>query len=348
MSYRTSFRLAHCTSALAIAASLTLVGCGDSGSPTGSSGATGSTGSSSPSCPVDASPAKQIVTQTGAFAAAAVGDSVYFFAPDPKSGDGTLYKAPADGGTAMPVSFAGSGSSLRADADHVYYAAGQTIQRDGEAVFTGPEHVDNVEMALDAANYYILARETVGYTASIARLPRDGSAMMTTTVRNLPGGTSRTIAVDSSAVYVLVQEDTGANIVSVALDGSSTTTVAMDVYPRRFAVDATSLYYFKQAPTAATADLVKQAKTGGAATVLLSDLHSPDDVLVDGDSLYVLEDGAQLGEGRVQRISTTGDCGQVLATKEKVAYPVYTYSHLATSATRVFWANDAGIASVTK
>ncbi len=345
MSYPITSRLAHCTSALAVATSLLLTGCGESGTPAGS---TGSTGSSAASCPVDASPAKQIVTQPGVSAVAAVADSAYFFAPDPKYGDATLYKAPAGGGATVSVAFGGSGSSLVADGDHVYYVAGQTLQRDGEAVFTGPEHVDNVEMALDETNYYILARETVGYTASIARLPRDGGAMMTTTVRDLPGGTSRTIAVDSSAVYVLVQEDAGAKIVSVALDGSSATTVAMDVYPRRFAVDATSLYYFTQAPAAVTADLVKQAKTGGPVTVVLSDLHTPEDVLVDGDSLYVLEGGAQPGEGRVQRISKTGDCGQVLATKETLGYPVYTYSHLATSATHVFWANDAGIASVTK
>ncbi len=167
---------------------------------------------------------------------------------------------------------------------------------------------------------------------------------------DLPDGIARTIAADGSAVYAVLDTHglSGVGVIARApVDGSSVTTIATGVTPTRIAVDAESLYYFRISPDSKSFELVRSDKGGGQTKVLLSDLHSPND-LVLADDLYVLELGGMNEAGRIQRISTKGDCGQVLATMQPIEPELFTYSHLAVNATDVFWITTEGISRATR
>lgn len=351
MHHLTGSRLPHWISALTLVVAIPLSGCGNPDSPTTTgTGSTGNSSSSGASCPPDAAPAQQILAIPEARAVAALADSLYIIAPEPMFGDSSLYKLAIGSDKATLIDLVGSARTLVTEGEQLYFVAGRTMNRGSDVLFTGPDGVDYYEVALDETSYYILTFENDTTTAAVVRAPRSGGEP--TPMATLPLGAGRAIAADGSAVYVLHQDITvqssASRIFRIPLDGSPRTTVATDILPDGFAVDATSLYYFRLNPSSAVFELVKSVKTGGPATVLLSDLQGPIQVLVDDDQVYVLESGKTTGEGRVQRISRNGDCGQVLATGQNIEPALYTHSNLATNATDVFWATKDGIGRATK
>lgn len=278
-------------------------------------------------------------------AVAATNATLYFIAPNEMDfSDPYLYETPLVGGANVTDGPTGSASTLLTDGKDVCYVAGRYLIL-GSTDYLGDDGVDFVELALDETSYYILARDNNVHTTYIAQGPRTGGAP--TKKIALPAGTARTIAVDGAAVYVLMNNQNKLVIVRAPIDGSAVTTVATDVLLTGIAVDATSLYYFKTSADTVTSELIRSDKTGGGATVLLSQLHSPSGLLLAGD-LYTVEHGASDGEGKIQRISTQGDCGQVLATGQSIEPYPFTYSLLAVNATDVYWGTTDGVSHVTR
>jgi hypothetical protein len=350
MTYTTSLRLTRWISTLVLTATVPLVGCGNSDLPPGtssSSDTSSSSGTSPPSCPKDTSAASQLVAIPGVKAVAATSDSLYIMAPNPMDfGDQYLSKTPAAGGAIETITFTGSASTLLTDGDELYYVAGRTLVLGSAPTYIGEDGVDFVEMALDKTSYYVLARDMNNDTSYVVQGPRSGGAP--TKKIALPDGTARTLAVDEAAVYVVIKSQDTSAIMRAPIDGSAVTTVVTDVIPNGIAVDATSLYYFRVAADTVTTELVRSDKTsGGVDKVLLPGMRGARGLLLAGD-LYTVEMGAGAGEGKIQRISTQGDCGQVLATGQQLDPYPYTYSLLAANATDVYWATADGVGHVTR
>ncbi len=222
----------------------------------------------------------------------------------PGVGDAGIMKAPLSGGAPTRIVPGSFPIDLAVNDQHVFWTDADlhTVNRanlDGsDAVVLAQTGDRPMVLALSTTHlYWLSSGARGGHTGAVMELPIDGgpSALALTLAMNQAEPSS--LAVDATSVYWVNAGD--GLVLSVPLGGGPATVLRHMSRPNAIAVDASSYYVGEVLPGL----LVRYPKAGGTGDVRSSNEGHPNQLALDANNVYWVNDGASAYQGDVQVIN---------------------------------------------
>jgi hypothetical protein len=252
-------------------------------------------------------------------------------APDLDARDIDAQQNCPTGGAVEVLGTGGRPAWVAVDATHVYWVtegdpsngyAGGVVMRNAKTGGTPTTLAMNetkpVDIVVDDTNVYWI-RATAG---TIMKMPKAGGTP--TLVANAPD--ARRLALDDTHLYWTRNGSGIGGVSRISLGGGSVEALESAILgTHQLALDASAVYF-----TSSTA-IQKVSKAGGTSTTVSGTMGLPDGVLLQGSTLFFLDDSSG---GSVKSVPKSGGTATTITTNDQP-------TGFAVDATHVYWNADA-------